>query len=321
MMDELARLLGLGSPFVIAAATYGVFHSMDGIASPRANALVSNWIRVQPINAPAVIEHGRAAWILLFSFTFDWAFGSELFSWRRVARSWAISSIVVIVVTLMWGVIRPGQFFALFDRADHDLKTVFAGVVFSAYLFNLIPDYISAVQTQYFVRVARDNKLNVLQTVGILIADIACKTVIFMIFYCVAVMMLFGLLYTWFKDIREVWDALAFANLEAITWFLRYGPNLSVEKPGNPSIGIFYYSTFFPSVWLWLLIVSLGSFRALNWAVPAFFQTTSFAQWFIKRGDERPFEAIGLIAGAIVFVVTVLWQVMSDFAFQGKSQF
>jgi hypothetical protein len=309
-MGGLLVFLNLSSPFAVFAVVYSLFERLDDAASPQLKAFVSNWLNETPKDVPGAVERGRAIWVVLFSLTFDFAFGTELISWRRVKRSWAISSVVVVLVTLMWGAIRPEQFEALFTRADSDLKTLFGGVVLSAYLFNLIPDYISAVQTQYFVRTVRERGLTSIKTIGILIADFVGKTLIFLFFYCLAVMILFGVLYALLKDIREVWDKPAFTNVyEAIIWFWHYGPTLSVEKIGNPSIGIFYYSTFFPSMWLWLLIISLYGFRAGNWIIMAFFRSTAFVQWFIK--PERPFRAVGLIVSSTAFAATMSWKCLS----------
>jgi hypothetical protein len=117
-----------------------------------------------------------------------------------------------------------------------------------------------------------------------------------------AVMSLFGLLYTFFKDVRDVWDAITFTNIsDAIWWFLRYGPTLSVEKVGNPSIGIFYYSTFFPSVWLWILILSLYVFRFAYFIIGA----GRFANWFLDV-DRQPFRSIGAVAATLAFIVSVV---------------
>jgi hypothetical protein len=311
-LEPIFHFVSFSQPFVWAAAVYASLNYVDRLASLQVKKLVSNWLKEKPSHVAAAIEKGRTISIVLFSLTFDIAFGSELLSWRRAKRSWAISSVVVVLVTLLWGAIRPDQFMALFNRTDSDLKALFGGVVLSAYLFNLIPDYISAVQTQYFVRIVRERQLTGIKMLSILIADVACKTIIFLFFYCLAVMVLFGVLFALLKDIREVWDKPAFTNVyEAITWFLRYGPSLSVEKIGNPSIGIFYYSTFFPSVWLWLLIISLNGFRTVKWVLMAFFRTTTFLQWVMIRGDERPFQVVGIIVSATVFVAGMVWRLVS----------
>jgi hypothetical protein len=57
-------------------------------------------------------------------------------------------------------------------------------------------------------------------------------------------------------------------------------------------------------LWLPLFAVSLLIVRGLN----LFRQVAASMQWFLKRGNEHPFEAIGYVAAIITFLVTLLLQ-------------
>ena len=59
-------------------------------------------------------------------------------------------------------------------------------------------------------------------------------------------------------------------------------------------------------VHLWLPLFLEGA--AINSGIYAFLRTVRFAQWFIKRGDSHPFEAIGMTAGAVTFVGAAIFQ-------------
>src|SRR5262245_36530760 len=71
--------------------------------------------------------------------------------------------------------------------------------------------------------------------------------------------------------------------------------------------------TFPPAslVHLWLPLFLIGAL--LNSGLRAFFRTAGLAQRFIKHGDEHPFDAIGIVAAILVFVVTMIWQIAVHF--------
>jgi hypothetical protein len=54
----------------------------------------------------------------------------------------------------------------------------------------------------------------------------------------------------------------------------------------------------------WLLLFILGSFGIK--ALYPVLKAVRWAQWFLKQGNQKPFEAIGLVAAAVMFVITVL---------------
>src|SRR6516165_1007432 len=111
MMDAITGLAPAITAATLFATVYALFDYLEKLSSTQAREQVSAWITEGA--ATRVVERGRAAWILLFSSSFDRTFGTELISWKRVVRSWAISSIVVVAVTLLWAVIRRDQLYAL----------------------------------------------------------------------------------------------------------------------------------------------------------------------------------------------------------------
>jgi hypothetical protein len=56
--------------------------------------------------------------------------------------------------------------------------------------------------------------------------------------------------------------------------------------------------------WLPLFGLSLLLLRTM----PLIYLAVQKMQWFLKDGKNRPLEAVGYVAGAIVFVVAVVWQ-------------
>jgi hypothetical protein len=137
-MKSVQDILGLANGLTLAAAIYAVFNYLDKHASPAARAEISGWLRSVPSTGVPPLKESEAAWLGFFTWTFDQVFGREAFSLRRIRRSWAISTVVVICLTVLWGALRPEQFSALLDHADRDTTGLVKGVLFSAYVLNLI---------------------------------------------------------------------------------------------------------------------------------------------------------------------------------------
>jgi hypothetical protein len=59
-------------------------------------------------------------------------------------------------------------------------------------------------------------------------------------------------------------------------------------------------------VYAWLPLLLLAKFASVG--LRYFFRATDFVKWFLKRGEEHPFEAFGMIACTMVFVLGCSWQ-------------
>jgi hypothetical protein len=295
LLETMRSVFGLGSVFALASGTYYLFAFLDRNASATARAEIAAWLNTVPSTGPTTLRHTEAEWLRVFTWSFDQVFGRKALSWQRIRRSWVISTVVVIGLTLLWAAIRREQFYALLTHADRDTLGIFKGVLFTAYILNLAPDYISALQTHLLITYFQSRKLLLSWTIPVLIADAAFKTVIFLIAYTVFVA-IFATLYAFFKEIRDVWSATGFTTLES-AWkeFFKFGPYLSAQNPGNPSLGIFYYSTFFPSVWLWLFMVSMYVFKALF----ALLRFLGLTRWLFDI-ERYPLRVIGIIASGLI---------------------
>ena len=93
MEKEFFDLLGLGVPFYLAAATYGVFAWLDSNASDEATKVISSWL------------HGRSQYKPdlgnLIIKAFDRIYTSPLLRFRAFRRSAAISTIIWLLITLL----------------------------------------------------------------------------------------------------------------------------------------------------------------------------------------------------------------------------
>ena len=80
---------------------------------------------------------------------------------------------------------------------------------------------------------------------------------------------------------------------------------LSAPKPGNSTLGIFFYSTFFTSVWVWLyafsgLVVKLAGYLGIGF---------NRLKWFLDI-ENKPLHSLGIIS---MLLVTLLYLVGAGF--------
>jgi hypothetical protein len=78
-MEELLKLVGLGTPFVYAGGVFGLFHWLDNNASDEAKASLSRLIEIRSYNNEAI----SAAILEIFDLVYTW----PLFTWRAFAIS------------------------------------------------------------------------------------------------------------------------------------------------------------------------------------------------------------------------------------------
>src|SRR5215831_3501214 len=87
-VKEVFDAVGLGSPFYLAAATYGFFHWLDRNASAPATRAISAWLTSQSYRQIDV-KSGILG-------TFDFIYSVPLLRWKAFSRSALLSSIVSV---------------------------------------------------------------------------------------------------------------------------------------------------------------------------------------------------------------------------------
>lgn len=300
-----ASILGtgiIGTGFLIFFLINALFWNADDLLSDHVQALLR--VKIRDVTGSIDISSSVKALATTYMALFDAVFGKTYISWKRLRRSWAISTVSVIAMTLLWWFLRPEQFEALLVRTERDITGLFGAVIITAYILNLVPDYVSAIQTRWFIGMLNEvasSKLIVILiivTAMILIAgDIMLTSLVFTFFFA-AFAFSFDFLYGLSKEIRNVWDILQFESYEqAVLWLFEFGPTLQVHVSGNVSIGVFFYSTFFASVWLWIFVSALimGNFGA--WMLRPVY---SFLGPKMAYAVEwKPIRFIGLIGATI----------------------
>lgn len=156
-------------------------------------------------------------------------------------------------------------------------------ILITASILNLVPDYISLLETRYVIR-RMSGERSMVRILFFLAIDFAFTFTIAFVAYS----LFFIFFYRW-----EVGEALR--------CFLAH--TLALSSPDYPAIpsGIFFYSTFFTSVWVWLytlsgFIVKLGEYLGVGFS------------WLKAILDikNKPLRSMGLILDILISIAFLI---------------
>jgi hypothetical protein len=180
MEKEFFDLLGLGVPFYLGAATYGVFAWLDSNASDEATKVISSWLHGRSHNKP---DLGN----LIIS-AFDRIYTSPLLTLRAFRRSAVISTIIWLLVYFVpWLVdaIPAWDNMTAKSTLSHPFQTiVFVYTVFLCII--ILIDYTSLLFVRRFLIVARIYPISaslMSSLVGIIVAIVGFICVLAAIFW------------------------------------------------------------------------------------------------------------------------------------------
>ena len=222
-----------------------------------------------------------------FIYVFDEIFGERHLSWRCFLRSSLASLIAVTIAFTLWLAVTP-EAWSLFTDGNAALS--FAFLILFAGVFNFVPDYLSLLETRWAIEWMEDSG----HSVRILLLDFILTALLSASLMYVAV----EWIYNPIQDIGSfprAWMSLArvddyFGN---VGFFVEWSGRRSVAIP----FGLFYYSAFVTSLWLWLYVLSVAAARVLLGAPGE--------GGFILRASDverHPFRSIGYVAVTIVSV-------------------
>jgi amino acid transporter len=292
------QLLGFsGTGIVATLSVLGIFWKADDAFSDEFRDALSKKLqgmKIEPIDVN---------WSEGFEKIFDRAFGRKHFSWNCFVRSCIASILAVILLSALSLSIQPSSF----EFSSNVIQAFLAFlVVFIA--LNLIPDYFSLLETRWIIGlITRQHS-----TTFVLILLFLDFILTIAIFFLVATVLLwlFLLLLNFLvilhgKTIGE--EALAQITITNIPVLfskslIKQGIYLKVVSDFPVSIGVFLYSTFFTSVWVWLTII--GWFFVRN---AARIQTVLSVLQFILPIKTKPMRAIGEVAAMVTAIVFVLF--------------
>lgn len=248
-LGQLLQALGLATPFIYAAATYGFCHWLDKKASIGAKRTISSWFYWRPPSeaiSKAIVE------------IFDRVYSTPLFAWRAFARS----TFLTLLVTCMWVLIVAQRRFGI--------EIVSVRLFGFQLLSNIFVDYISLFAIRYLLAAHSTHPVLmslIAPTIGMLV--VAALSIL--------------RIYFWFGEAPMA----RFENGATIIF-------LQLDGMAAPAIAV--------HLWIPLLILVVFLVKAAG----IIFRATTGMQWFLKRGGQHPLEALGLVAGTLVFFGAII---------------
>jgi hypothetical protein len=303
-LDRIGTIIGAGVTIFVSVNL--LFFKSDDFFSKEFKEDVS--LRLLCLEPP----DSASSWPELFGRVFDRIFKKRsktndkqlpewrlFISWRTFLLSSVASFLAVVVVVII------GQTTGLLatDLQELEFEEMYK-FAFWALVLNVAPDYLSLIETRFLLRWLR-GPLSLPKLVGFISIDIVATAVVFLLFTPFLLWLIIALLggshslMHIYEFLLLGFETIARPNVE-IGFFrpgVEKGSLVLLAAPALP-FGVFFCSTFFTSVWLWLfglshLVITLASrtgplLRIVKYVLPI---------------DDRPFRSIGFVAGLIAMVV------------------
>jgi hypothetical protein len=274
-LSEVLKLLGFTTPFVYAAAIFGLFNWLDKKASGAAKKAISDWIvreRPPTDNTPR--------WTIEL---FNWLYGERLFSARALLRT----------VLYSLGV----QTLLLYDVIFDFVQILFEEKTWRTFLLpvigaNVISNYISLFVIRRCLRVGSNRPVTSLAfggVFGMLVGGLLW----------ISGVLVGGVI--WFSSLPEEFKNIVMIDAELGEMLPFVVPDVLLNRLAIAPLSV--------HLWLPIMALSLVASKALVYVT----QATQWAQWFLKQGRHHPFEALGYVAALIVFAVALVFSRLGSF--------
>lgn len=212
---------------------------------------------------------------------FDSYFTKRPLSFAYIKKSAFISLASVSLLILFWGAKNSNQLFSYF--LENHVVAIFG--VLAAISFNLIPDYISIIQTKYFLEKLKKES-TALMLITFLLVDILATFLIGIIPYVLL----------WHGDMGNITLEKFLKDLLILENNYGFG-SLPSNEINDPPLGIYFYATFFTSFWFWLYTLSVILISIFNKLI------------LPLDTKNKPIRSIGVVSNIIIsflfFVILV----------------
>jgi len=271
----------MDTPFIVAyllsfaglsGAIYGLFAKAGETVKDDSKKAVSKWL--QNIE----LEKDAPNWPATFASLFDRVFTERHFSWKCFRRSSIASMSAVIFMILIFIVVNQGLVGTYVVEAKQSFKldlTSFIGLFLFTIILNIFPDYISLLVSRYILKKMCDTQSGFRWCV-LLIIDFFITPAIFILF-------LHGVFL--FSDLFSS-NPPASGLGETMLKVLK-GLDLSSKRG---MLGIYLYTTFFTSVWIWF-------YAGSGFLIKLIVRGGIFLSFFRKHLniEEQPFRSMGFV--------------------------
>ncbi len=263
---------------VTTAGIWFLFDKAEAAMSAKSRTQVVTWLGA--FSFKAGIESIPAQFALLF----DRVFGERHLTLKCLSRSAIASVVAVVSVHLMMVGLFETRGLAPVGEQLWALAVLVA-------VFNVIPDYISLLETRWALRFMRRSG----RTPLVLVLDAAATSIISASFF-----VMIGLLAPSFGIFEEATGDPQELLLGALAGVLvaPYVAYIALQETMDVGPEVFYFSAFFTSAWLWLYAASVLLSRVLlrmNNGVGFLLRATDL--------ERQPFRSMGFVSVIIVSVL------------------
>lgn len=313
-MQSLTEVFQFCVGFAIFGGIWHAFARIDPLISPTAKRKLSDWLLHVDVQA------GLDRWPGVFLTIFDRIFGSRHFTWKCFRRSTYFSIAGVLILTVVWASIRPDEFHTFLHGDLAFDRFLFPILIL---LLNIIPDYVSLLQTRTLLGFLKPAH-GWVTTIGVLVLDWIASTAIF---FVVALPLLSAANWVhWYIGAANAgmdpMAALAEASPtgtaagaliriygDLLDNLLNAGIYLRTAEKGA-SLGPFFYSTYITSIWV--LLHALGCLAALH--AKYLSRIAGSLRWLFDV-ENSPVRVVGFFAGTIASIF--YWTLASVAAIAG----
>lgn len=260
------------------------FWKLEDLASPQAKKDIADWLK--RVDVPGVASH----WPNHFALLFDTIFGKRHLSWRCFSRSSLASVFAVGVMIVVWYRLNPDAVETF--TGIHGLFTSVVFVTAIAVVLNVLPDYFSLLESRFVIDLMKDCRKPIC-FVSLIFLDIGLTVAIFVL--CLVVLILF-------VNVIISGESIQHYDVNYFSQELRKLASMENTRD-EPAFGIFFYSTFFTSSWVWIYAGAVGTARFLN----ASASVIRLFRWFLDI-EGHPVRSVGVIAGLLT---AVLWTIVA----------
>ena len=274
--------VGISSLAIIWGTLIGgiwlLFHAMEETATTDTKRICTDRIKSIAAKSTSQTIVESPQW---FIEAFDRIFGDRHLTWRCFLRSCVASIMAVFVMTIVWVVLDPNAW-QQFSKSlqSHEIFFVILGL---ASLFNLVPDYISLLETRWILH--KSAHVGIKKLIVLLVLDVIITGTIFA---CMATLLFMGLGST--SDFIESFST---------------GIRFRSPMGDDISIGVFFYSTYFTSVWLYLLMAASITTKLLYSLGHTGNQVLA-----LLKVEEKPFNSMGLLLIGLLTLAFAIYAII-----------
>jgi hypothetical protein len=295
--NDLASVLGIpAGAATLAVAIYAACTAAEKAASQQALAdigrILKNTTWERSVRPSAIIER-----------VFVWTFGERQLSWKCVSRSIVASAVVLSLVALMH---RHELASWSFGGTSSLVWFDTALLLISFFAASVIPDYISIGKTRLLTTVI-DTVYG--HTILIVIFDIILSLIISAVSIYLGRALVFAYYSYSICDMNPGPYSVCKLSISRIL----YGFTALIETKQDLSYylgigrGFTYFvmpipETLMTSIWTILIVLATTALKLLA-------PVHRFTAWFFDV-EKHPVQAIGIVAGALVMLGSLIWSVL-----------